>query len=167
MSIDGTWRRLTVSPPLQLLAGDEIVRVSPTVVRQMRGSTIVAERTLTLPGAVEDETGPVSAPVSVADLFYYEEKKMPGIVATMTSVTEAPSGAVNFNFPDGGLQFSAWEEIPNQITFDTDADFAKKLAILKAYRNSPDGTNKTTGVGGTVSVDFNGDTPIVFTPPVG
>lgn len=163
---DGTWRRLTVDPPLQLLAGDQIVRVSKTLVRQMRGSTIVAERTLVLPGS-EEIPGPVAAPVSVADLFYYEEKRMPGIVATMTNVTETPAGAVNFAFPDGGLQFSTWEDIPNQINLDTDPDFAKKIAILKAFRNSPDGTNKTTMVGGSVSVDFNGDTPIVLTPPLG
>ena len=93
---------------------------------------------------------------------------MPGVMATLTDVNvNQTTGSITFVFADGGLQFSSIEQILEQLTFDTDPDFPKKLLILKAIRNSPDGANLSTMVGGTATADFNAATPIIITPPPG
>ena len=52
------------------------------------------------------------------------------------------------------------QQIGEQLVVTT---VAENMLIGKAFRNSPDGSNKTTQVGAAVSVNLLADVPVVYT----
>jgi len=93
------------------------------------------------------------------------EVSMPGQNVSMTQVREQTNGSIIVDFSSGTqLEFSNWEAV-GSIADDLDSTsvFAEKILLGKAYRASPDGTNKTTQVGASVSVNLLANEPIVHT----
>lgn len=98
----------------------------------------------------------------------YLEKNMPGQNVSCTGVTENQNtGAVTFKFSSGNnIEFADWAAV-GQIADALDAgpEFAEKVLLLKAFRASSDGANKTTQVGASVSVNGLADVPVIYTEP--
>lgn len=96
------------------------------------------------------------------------ELKMPGANDTIANVTESPTGAVTFHYGSGTSDtHDSWADVGSIADeIDTDGNFARKLLKAKAYRESPNGENKTALVGAIVTVNIQPATmPIVYTPP--
>ena len=93
---------------------------------------------------------------------------MPGQNVSCTKVVENQNtGTVTFSFSSGNnLELSSWESAGQMAnSLDANSEFAEKALIAKAFRASPDGANKTTQVGASVSVNFLADVPVVYTEP--
>jgi hypothetical protein len=95
------------------------------------------------------------------------ERSMPGQNVSMTKVREnQQTGTIYIDFSSGSQhEFESWEavgEIANSI--DSTPDLAEKILLGKAFRASPDGTNKTTQVDASVSTNLLAAEPIVYTP---
>lgn len=93
---------------------------------------------------------------------------MIGQNVSMTRVTENTStGVVTLWYSNGNsTEYADWESVgavANSI--DSDPEMAQKLLAMKAYRASPDGSNKTTQVGASISVNGLADIPVVYTEP--
>lgn len=90
---------------------------------------------------------------------------MPGVVATLTSVHEAANGTITFNFSDGsGRSLDSWADAAEVAAkYESSDVFPQEALIAKSYRNSPDGTNKTTMVGASFSADLSANQPFNFT----
>lgn len=91
---------------------------------------------------------------------------MPGVIVTNTGVTR-DGDAITVQFSDGSnLEFESLDQMKTECQpYDTDVTHAKKMMCLKIVRNSPDGADLTSCVGGSLSSEFNADIPIVYTPP--
>lgn len=92
---------------------------------------------------------------------------MPGENVAMTNVRENQNtGAIIIDFSSGTqLEIADWAavgEIANSI--DATPELAERILLGKAYRASPDGANKTTQIGASVSVNLLASEPIVYTP---
>jgi hypothetical protein len=99
---------------------------------------------------------------------FYREEHMPGINVSMTRVREnQTSGAVTFDFSDGnGIEYANWAAVGEMAdTIDTDVTLAEKVLAAKAFRASPDGANKATQVGASISINCLADSPVVYTEP--
>lgn len=159
---------LPVDPPINnTLAGDRIEIVGSTL-KVWRGPTLIAERTLVLPGTTV-ESGVIPATRDLTSVFYIEDRKMPGITATNTNVAiNETTGTIRFDFSNGDQrEFQDLNALKSAVQkYDTDVSIAQDIVILKAIRNSPDGSNLTTMVGQGVSCDFNGTHPIVFSTEI-
>lgn len=93
---------------------------------------------------------------------------MPGQNVSCTRVQEnQTTGAVTFFYSSGNsIEYADWEAVGVVAdSLDAGPDFAEKVLAMKAYRASPDGANKTTQVGASVSINGLADTPIVYTEP--
>lgn len=103
-----------------------------------------------------------------ANQIIWEAPNMPGQTLSVVSVVEQATGTVLFNFSNGN-QRSVSDDWANAAEFadaiDATDDFLEKFLIAKAFRNSPDGSNKTTTVGAGVSANLLASVPIVYTPP--
>jgi len=93
---------------------------------------------------------------------------MPGLNVACIGVSENQNtGAVTFKFSNGNnLEMSSWSDV-GLVADEVDADptIAQKILMCKAYRNSPDGANKTNQVGGAVSVNGLASIPVDYTEP--
>jgi hypothetical protein len=133
-----------------------------------RGLTLIAERTLVLPGTAT-ESGVIPATRDLTSVFYFQEApKMPGASAVNTNVAVSEAGVIRFDFSNGDQrEFASLTELENAVKkYDTDTAVAEDMVILKAFRNSPDGSNLHTMVNEGVTCDFNGTKPIIFSTEV-
>lgn len=159
----GRYREFPIYPPLQMLPGDHLERDRNTVY-QIRDGVQVAERTIA-PTGPDAGPWPLSEARTIDSVFFWEGPKMPGVQATVTEVFENQStGLVRFTF-SGGVQreVTSWADIETEFGGrDTDAAEAQNCAMLKAFRNSPNGTNKETMIGIPVSINFDNNQPYQF-----
>lgn len=154
--------RFIIDPPFSHQAGDEYQRVGDTY-KQIRASVVIDSRTVT--------------PITLTAQFHFgtnsvsellEEFHMPGQNVSCTRVQEnQTTGAVTFFYSSGNsIEYADWEAVGVVAdSLDAGPDFAEKVLAMKAYRASPDGANKTTQVGASVSINGLADTPIVYTEP--
>jgi hypothetical protein len=156
-------RKYTIDPPFAHQGGDTYAREG-NILKQIRGGITVDARTVSsgplLTAQEHIGGGQVTA--------YYEEQRMPGQNVSCTKVTEnQTTGAVTFSFSSGtNLELSDWAAVGFIAdSLDGTPEFAEKILMLKAYRASPDGANKTNQVGAAVSINGLADTPVVYTEP--
>lgn len=161
----GEFRQITFSPSIALAVGDTVRQVGNQLV-VIRGGSVVATRSLVGTGTVVD--GPVGEARTVSSLLYFRSYPVPGQNVSCIGVQEnATTGIVTFKWSDGTAdEIGTWDGDVKSVadSFDATADVAKKALMCKAYRNSPDGANKTTQVGASVSVNGLADNPFVYTP---
>lgn len=155
-------RRYTFNPPINRQAGDSFERAGRYLI-QKRGVNIVGTwDLLQTPSQSVDDFEASGSSISTL----YLEVNMPGQNVSMTNVREnQATGVIIVDFSSGTqLEFANWEavgEIANNL--DATPDLAEKILLGKAYRASPDGTNKTTQVGASVSVNLLANEPVVHT----
>lgn len=159
----GTWERAVISPPLSLLAGD-VVDVVGSTITQRRGNTVIATRQIA--SGIPFPVGTVQKAGSLTEVLVFEQRIMPGQQVTMTRVREnQTTGAVIIDFSSGTeTEYASWadlEQIANQV--DGLPEFAEKLLLAKAFRESPGGENKTTQIGASVGVNCLADVPVTYT----
>jgi hypothetical protein len=156
-------RRFTIDPPFAHQPGDTFVRVGNTY-KQIRAGVEIDSRTIAAPAILTDQFH--FGTNSVTELL--EEFHMPGQNVSCTRVQEnQTSGAITFYFSSGNaIEYVDWAAV-GAVADEMDAapDIAEKLLAMKAYRASPDGANKTTQVGASISVNGLADTPVVYTEP--
>lgn len=163
---------LSPSPPIHVSTvqtGDTFLTFPTTgQVLHKRGAAVVGTHDTNWPGVLLGETPAVPVMDGFYRIVYAKEKHMPGQNVSCTGVTENQStGAIVFRFSSGNqLELPSWEsvgEIADAV--DSVPDMAEKVLMLKAFRASPDGANKTTQVGASVSINGLADTPVVYTEP--
>lgn len=161
----GEFRQITFSPSIALSVGDVVKHIGNQLV-VTRGESVVAVRELDGIGEVAD--GPVQEGRTVSIFLYYRSFPVPGLNVSCIGVQEnTTTGVVTFKWSDGTAdEIGTWDADVKSMadSFDATADVAKKALVCKAYRNSPDGANKTTQVGAAVSVNGLADNPFVYTP---
>lgn len=158
-------RAVQLTAPIAVLPTDD-VRLNGPNVEVVRDGIVIASQAIG--GGSEVEIGEPATARLMTELFILEEIKMPGQNVSCTRVTEnAVSGSVTFHFSSGNSR-----ELPNWAaaggiadTLDADTPHAEDILIGKAYRSSPDGSNKTNQVGASVSVNLLADVPVVYTEP--
>lgn len=155
-------RKYTFNPPIESQHGDTFERAGRYFI-QKRGQAIVGTWDLNATQSVTldqfDSKGR-----SITDL--YLEIVMPGQNVSMTNVREnATTGVVIVNFSSGTeLEFASWNDVGAVAdSLDAGPEFAEKILLGKAFRASPDGTNKTTQIGASVSVNLLANEPVVHT----
>jgi hypothetical protein len=156
-------RKYTIDPPFTHQSGDTYAREG-NILKQIRGGITVDARTVSTGPLLTSQEHIGGGQVTA----FYEEHNMPGQNVSCTKVTEnQTTGSVTFSFSSGNnTELSDWAAA-GQIADQVDAvpDFAEKLLIAKAFRASPDGANKTTQVGASVSMNCLADVPAVYTEP--
>jgi hypothetical protein len=156
-------KKFVFNPPIQSQPGDTFAK-DGNYFNQIRNGAVVATWNLSQqPSQNLEQFDTVGHSIS----SLYLEIAMPGQNVSCTKVSEQANGTVNFTFSSGnGIELPNWEaagEIADQL--DAISDLPEKLLIGKAFRASPDGVNKTTQVGASVSVNLLADTPVVYTGP--
>lgn len=166
------YRELMLAPALprsSVLPGDVFpIDFSNSQVMWIRGAAVLRTFAVTLPGANLGNTPPVPPNSPNVSIVYFQEVRMPGQNVSCTRVVEnQTTGAVTFNFSSGNnIEYPDWSAVGQVAdSFDAVPDIAEKLLVAKAFRASPDGANKTTQVGASVSVNGLADTPVVYTEP--
>lgn len=161
----GEFRQITFTPSIALHVGDT-VRQDGNQLVVIRGGTVITTRELSGIGAVVD--GPVQEGRTVSSVLYFRSYPVPGQNVSCVQVLEnTSSGSVTFKWSDGTAdEIGQWDTDVKAMAdgFDATADIAKKALVCKAYRESPDGANKTTQVGASVSVNGLASNPFVYTP---
>lgn len=133
-------------------------------IEQWRGGALIATATLAI---IEQVTAIQVVGGEKLDSIFLEVA-MPGQNVSMTNVRENQNtGAISISFSSGtNVEFGSWEavgEIADSI--DSTPDLAEKILLGKAFRASPDGTNKTTQIDASVSTNLLASVPIVYTGP--
>jgi len=153
--------KYTFNPPLIKQPGDTF-RVIGKYLEQWRGDVLVRRAQLVAPVELQwfESVGG-----EVIETLYLEAA-MPGQNVSMTNVRENQStGIIIVDFSSGNqIEFADWAavgEIANGI--DSAPDLAEKILLGKAFRASPDGANKTTQIGASVSTNLLASEPIVYT----
>lgn len=165
--------QLETTPPVPVATvqpGDWF-RINHTTgtVDHMRGAAVHAILSSNYPGTNLGEFPPEPPHDGYRRVTYAKEKPMPGQNVSMTGVMENPTtGAVTLKYSSGNQsEYASWADVGAVAdTLDASPEFAEKLLAAKAYRSSPDGSNKSNQVGASVSVNATADTPAVYTPPV-
>lgn len=155
--------KFAFSPPMNEQPGDTF-RIVGNKLQQWRGGVKIDERLLQ--NSTELEGFELIGGNQINGL--YLEVTMPGQNVSCTKVIENQNtGAVTFSFSSGNnSEFGSWEEVGVLAdSVDTTPDLPEKILINKAYRASPDGSNKTTQVGASVSINGQADVPVVYTEP--
>lgn len=153
-------QQLTLNPPMQRQSGDTIKRNGGRL-EQWRGTRLVASWSLASAQTIEQA---YAVGTTITNLIL--EVGMPGQNVSMTSVSEnQTTGAITVGFSSGSnFEFPSWADLGQTAdNLDSTPDFAEKILLGKAYRASPDGVNKTTQIGASVSVNLLANEPIVYT----
>jgi hypothetical protein len=156
-------------PVASVLPGDKFpINEITHDVLHLRGNATIGTHATDWPGVNLGETPAVPVMDGFYRVVYAKEKAMPGQNVSCTGVSEnQTTGAVTFRFSSGNqVEYGSWEDcgvVADAI--DATPDYAEKLLVMKAFRASPDGANKTTQVGASVSVNGLADTPVVYTEP--
>lgn len=162
----GEHREFPLSTPLNCLAGD-LITTDGKKVYLIRSGSVVQEAEATGEGTLI-VPGPVEASQAISSVVFFRSHPVPGQNVSMTGVSEnATTGAVTLKYSSGNqVEYASWEDVGSVAnSLDATPDLAEKILALKAFRASPDGANKTTQVGASVSVNGLADTPIVYTEP--
>lgn len=153
--------KFTIDPPIVKQAGDVITIVGKRL-EQWRGLVLIRSVDLTEPQKLTDVAAVGGE--TIRELFL--EVAMPGQNVSMTQVREnQTTGVIIVDFSSGTqLEFPTWDAV-GEIADSIDAvpELAEKILLGKAYRESPDGTNKTTQIGASVSTNLLAANPIVYT----
>lgn len=155
--------KYTIDPPIVKQAGDVITIVGKRL-EQWRGDVLFRVVDLTEPQKLTDIA--TVGGETISELFL--EVGMPGQNVSMTQVREnQTTGVIIVDFSSGTqLEFATWADVGSVAdSLDSTPDLAEKVLLGKAFRASPDGTNKTTQVGASVSTNLLASTPIVYTEP--
>lgn len=158
-------RKHTIDPPFTHQSGDQYFAEGKTV-EHVRTGIVIDSRTYDQYFSLHrvELTELVGGPS--IDRFYWEYH-MPGINVSITNVRELASGAVLIDYSNGTQnEYTDWASV-GAVADEIDASpiFAEKLLAAKSFRASPDGSNKTTQIGASVSVNGLADVPVVYTEP--
>lgn len=107
----------------------------------------------------------VTEPSTISSAIFLKVNPMPGQNVSCIKVSEGATGSVTFSFSNGNnIGLASWEDAGTKADdLDASASVSENLLIGKAFRASPDGANKTTQVGASVSINLLADTPVVYT----
>lgn len=154
--------KYTINPPIVKQAGDVIKIVGKTL-EQWRNNALIRSVNLDEAEKLTDISS-VGGEV-IRELFL--EVGMPGQNVSMTNVREQSNGSIIVDFSSGSqLEFGSWEDVGAvAASIDSTPELAEKILLGKAYRSSPDGANKTTQIGASVSTNLLASEPIVYTGP--
>ncbi len=155
------WQKATIAPPLTLQAGDVVREIAGQLV-VTRAGVVVATRNI---GPLTEVTSSVDVNQTVSSAIFLKVNPMPGQNVSCIKVSEGATGSVTFSFSNGNnIEMSSWDDAGTKADdLDAASSVAENLLIGKAFRASPDGANKTTQVGASVSVNLLADTPVVYT----
>ena len=150
--------------PLQIQVGDEVIRDGNTIT-VIRGNVVVATRTI---GQAQVAATAAQFDESVSSIIFYKGNPVAGQSVVLNRVTEnATTGVITFHYADGsGVEYPNWAAVGQQLgVMDQQAELAQQIIALKSFRNSPDGSNKTTMVDVQCAVNFDAGTPIALIEP--
>lgn len=156
-------------PVAAVQAGDRFeINHTTGVVSLIRAGVVHSTYASDYPGTNQGEFPPEPPHDGYRRPLYAKEKPVAGQNVSMTGVMEnATTGAVTLKYSNGNQsEYASWDDVgalADQL--DATPEFAERLLAAKAYRNSPDGSNKVNQVGASVSVNANADFPVVYTPP--
>lgn len=161
----GEFRQIEFSPPITLQVGDEVLQ-DGNQLTVIRAGVVVATRTLSGIGSVVD--CPVEAEQSVSSVLYFRSYPVVGQNVSLINVQEnQTTGVITLTYSNGTSQeYDDWAAVGLVAdSIDSNPAFAEKLLAALSFRRSPDGSNKTTQVGASVSINGLADVPFVYTKP--
>lgn len=165
----GVYRKLTIDPPFSIQAGDICpIDFATGTVFQLRGSSVIDQREVTLPGELIGALPPATSTGVFAEVIYFQESTVAGQSVSLVSVQlNQSTGSVTWNFSNGvSREYGSVEDAKSAVqSLDTQSQLAEDALILKTFRRSPDGTNLENMVGAAVSLNFDADVPFVMTYP--
>ena len=147
--------------PLQIQVGDEVIRDGNTIT-VIRGNVVVATRTI---GQAQVAATSAQFSETVSSVVFFRSNPVAGQSVVMTSISQNPTtGVVLINYSNGTQkEYASWSDIEAQLgVMDQQSQLAENIIALKAYRNSPDGTDKTTMLNVQCAVNFDAGTPIAL-----
>jgi hypothetical protein len=155
-------RKYQFPTPVNYVAGDQFERAAGRLF-QLRNDVVIASWRLRDLQSTQVSNFEIIGN-KINSLFM--EVDMPGQNVSMTNVREnQTTGVILVDFSSGTqLEFQSWEavgEIADNL--DSTPDMAEKILLGKAFRASPDGTNKRTQIGASVSTNLLASEPIVYT----
>lgn len=160
----GQFYTAPLDAPLQIHIGDEVIRDGNTIT-VIRGNQVVATRTI---GQAQVAITAAQYAETVSSVVFFKENPVAGQSVVMTGIQQnQTTGVVLVRYSNGNQrEFSSWEEINTSLgEMDQQPDLAEKILALKAYRNSPDGTDKTTMLDVNCTINFDAGTPIALIEP--
>nr|NDG08103.1 hypothetical protein [Oxalobacteraceae bacterium] len=131
----------------------------------VRNGVIVATRTF---GPETLANTAATSAETVSKVVFFRSNPVAGQSVVMTSVAQnQTTGVVTIRYSNGSERtFTNWAEINQSLgEMDQQSDLAEKILALKAYRNSPDGTDKTTMLDVNCTINFDAGTPIALIEP--
>jgi hypothetical protein len=155
-------RKYQFPTPVNYVAGDQFERAAGRLF-QLRNDVVIASWRLRDLQSTQVSNFEIIGN-RIQSLFM--EIDMPGQNVSMTNVREnQTTGSITVSFSSGSnIEFPDWGavgEIADAI--DSTSELAEKILLGKAFRASPDGTNKTTQIGASVSTNLLASEPIVYT----
>lgn len=157
----GRFYKASLNQPVLIQVGDNVL-VDGNQLVVTRNGVVVAVRSI---GVAEVADTSAQFAESVSSVVFYRGFPVAGQSVVMTGVSQNPTtGVVIVRYSNGNQrEFSSWAEI-NQTLGEMDQlpDLAEKILALKAFRNSPDGTDKLTMVNVNCAVNFDAGTPIAL-----
>ncbi len=160
----GKFYTAPLNQPVAIRVGDQVlVEGSQLVV--VRAGHVIATRTI---GAAQVANTDAEFNETVSSVVFYKGNPVAGQSVVMTGISQNPTtGVVIVRYSNGNQrEFASWEEINTTLgEMDQQPDLAEKILALKAYRNSPDGTDKTTMLNVNCTINFDAGTPIALIEP--
>lgn len=164
----GEHRAYPLSTPLHCLPGD-LLTTDGRKVYLIRGGSVVQEAEATGEGTLI-VPGPVLASQTISSVTFFRSRAVPGKIATITGIVQDVSGTLRIQFASGTeREFEPTEELTgvqralqNTQYLDTQDQVAEDMAILKAVRSSPDGTNLGASIGLSAAVDFTANQEVII-----
>ena len=161
---NGQFYKASLNQPLQIQVGDQVIRDGNTIT-VIRGNQVVATRTI---GQAQVAITAAQYAETVSSVVFFRSNPVAGQSVVMTGISQNPTtGVVIVRYSNGNQrEFTSWEEITTTLgEMDQQPDLAEKILALKAYRNSPDGTDKTTMLDVNCTINFDAGTPIALIEP--
>ncbi len=157
----GKFYTAPLNQPVTILVGDQVVIENGQLV-VVRAGIVVATRSI---GAAQVADTAAQFQETVSNVLFYKGNPVPGQSVVMTNISQNPTtGVIVITYSNGRQQeYNSWSDIETQLgAMDQEPDLAEKIIALKAYRNSPDGTDKTTMLNVQCAVNFDAGTPIAL-----
>lgn len=161
----GEFRKQSLNSPVLMQAGDKVIVVGDQVVIVRDGSVIATRH---LVGESEPIDNTATEQTLITHTVFWRSVPVPGQLQTMLSAVRNPStNSIYFRFADGEeLEFDSVESALSEVQYlDTEPLIARHALVLKALRNSPDGSNLHTMNGMKCAIDFNALTPFSIDIP--
>ena len=160
----GKFYTAPLNQPVSIQVGDQVL-VENSQLIVVRAGIVVATRLI---GTAQVADTAAQFDESVSSIIFYKGNPVAGQSVVLNRVTEnATTGVITFIYSDGtGVEYPSWAAVGSQLgVMDQEPVLAREIIALKSFRNSPDGSNKTTMVDVQCAVNFDAGTPIALIEP--